>query len=268
MNFRIDLPLYRGPIDLLLYLIRKQEVPIDEIELAKVIDQYIEYLDILESLDLTEVGEFVDLASTLIEIKSQSVLPKIVEETEEPVAIESSGSDLIRQLLQYKEIRDAASVLDEMGGRWQNRYARMSNDLPADRSSPADQPIVDLQLWDLVSAFGRIMREAGGPPATEIVYDDTPIHVYMQAIHKRLRNEAKVPLVNLFEGGMHKSALIGWFLATLELTRHHGAAVQQDIHGDIVVVKTDRYSEQLDVNEVDNYGATEMVAAKMPGRPR
>lgn len=268
MDFRIDLPLYRGPIDLLLYLIRKQEVPINEVELSKVIDQYGDYLEVLETLNLTEVGEFVDVASTMIEMKSQSVLPKIEEESEEPVAVEASGSELIEQLLKYKEIRDAASVLDEMGDRWQNRFTRLSNDLPNDRTSPADQPIVDLQLWDLVSAFGRIMREAGGPPQTEVVYDDTPIHVYMKAIHDRLRSEPKVPLVNLLSGGIHKSALIGWFLATLELTRHHGAAVEQDIHGDILVVKTDHYSEELSVAEVDNYTATQSEAAKMPGRPR
>lgn len=266
--FRVDLPLYRGPVDLLLYLIRRQEVPVDQVEIAKVIDQYVEHLDVLESLDLTEVGEFVDVASVLIEIKSQSVLPKVVEDDVADVPIEASGTALIEQLLQYKEIRDASAVLSEIGDRWQSRYARMSDDLPADRISPADQPIVDLQLWDLVSAFGRIMRESAGPPPTEVIYDDTPIHVYMQAIHRRLADEPQVPLVNLISGGMHKSALIGWFLATLELTRHHGAAVRQDIHGDIVVVKTERYQEQLDVNEVDNYQASEAEAAKMPSRGR
>ncbi len=120
----------------------------------------------------------------------------------------------------------------------------------------------------LVSAFGRIMREAGGPPPTEVIYDDTPIHVYMQRIHGRLGESEKVQLVDLIEGGIHKSSLIGWFLATLELTRHHGAAVEQDENGDIYVVRTANYSKDLDVNEVDNYDADEFDAVNMPGRPR
>ena len=268
MQFRIDLPAYRGPIDLLLYLIRRQEVPIEQIELAKVVDQYCEFIDLLESLDLNEVGEFVDVASSLIEIKSEQVLPKMETEAEPEHLPTETGTELIAKLLQYKEIRDAAGNLDEIGQRWQSRYQRMSDDLPTDRISPADQPIVDVQLWDLVSAFGRIMRESAGPPETEVIYDDTPIHVYMQRIHGQLRDHPRLPLVDLIRGGMHKSALIGWFLATLELTRHHGAAVVQDVHGDIVVVKTDQYSEELQVNEVDNYQASESEAAKMPSKGR
>jgi len=155
-----------------------------------------------------------------------------------------------------------------MGSRWQQRYHRLSDDLPKRRVDPGDQPIVDLQIWDLVSAFGRIMREAAGPPQTEVVYDDTPIHVYMQRIHHRLRDSQRLPLMDLIDGGIHKSSLIGWFLATLELTRHHGAAVEQDLHGDIYVVRTGGYSDDLNVNEVDNYGGEEMKAANMPSQGR
>ena len=264
-SFRVDLPLYRGPIDLLLYLVRKNELDLAHLSLAKIVDQYVEYLDFLQGLDLTDVGDFLDLASTLIEIKSQAVLPKIVDPDDEEDNIDDPEDELVERLLQYKEIRDAATVLDEMGQRWQTKYQRMSDDLPSQRVDLGDQPIVDLEIWDLVSAFGRIMREAGGPPETEVIYDDTPIHVYMQAIHERLQGNEKVALVELIEGGVHKSALIGWFLATLELSRHHGAAVQQDQFGDIVVVRTSDYSDSLSVNEVDNYGGDDIKAAGLPG---
>lgn len=265
-SFRIELPAYRGPLDLLLYLVRRHEVDLVEMSLSKIVTQYVDYIDLMREMDLTDVGDFIDLASTLVELKSQAVLPKIVDETEE--AIEDPQEELVQRLLQYKEIRDAASVLDEMGGRWQQRYERMTDDLPARRVDLGDQPIVDLEIWDLVSAFGRIMREAGGPPQTEVIYDDTPIHVYMQRIHDRLRGSEKLPLFDLVDGGIHKSSVIGWFLATLELTRHHGAAVEQNEDGDIYVVRTANYRESLDVNEVDNYGAEEFKAANMPGMPR
>ena len=267
MAFRIELPAYRGPLDLLLYLVRRHEVSITEMSLASLVNQYLEYIDILKDFDLGDVGEFLDLASTLVELKSQAVLPKIVEDNgEEEIA--DPQTELVERLLQYKEIRDAAAVLDEMGAKWQQRYERMSDDLPARRVDPGDQPLVDLEIWDLVSAFGRIMREAGGPPQTEVIYDDTPIHVYMQQIHHRLHDSDRLPLMDFVEGGIHKSSLIGWFLATLELTRHHGAAVEQDVHGDIFVVRTDDYASDLNVNEVDNYGAEEFEASNMPGRPR
>ncbi|NND95888.1 MAG: segregation/condensation protein A [Pirellulaceae bacterium] len=267
MGFRIDLPIYRGPIDLLLYLVRRQEVSLVETALATVVDQYLEYLEILKELDLADVGDFIEMASILVEMKSQAVLPKLEDDADEE-QIDDPQSELVQRLLQYKEIRDAAAVLDEMGTRWQQRYERMSDDLPKRRIDPGDQPIVDLEIWDLVSAFGRIMREAAGPPQTEVVYDDTPIHVYMQRIHDRLADHDRIALTDLLDGGIHKSSLIGWFLATLELSRHHGAAVEQDEHGDIVVVRTANYSDKLDVNEIDNYGAEEFDAVNMPGRPR
>jgi len=255
LDFRVELPAYRGPIDLLLYLVRKHEVDLTSMPLAVVVQQYVEFIDVLKSLDLSEVGDFIDLASTLLEMKSQAVLPQIEEEDDEP-RIEDPQAELVERLLQYKQVRDAAAVLEEMGHRWQHRFGRLADDLPTRRVELGDQPIADLEIWDLVSSFGRLMRESQGPPATEVIYDETPIHVYMRAIHSALAEKPEVPLVDLVHGGIHKSALIGWFLATLELTRHHGAEVRQNEHGDVVVARTANYLADLNVNEVDNYGST------------
>lgn len=268
--FRVELALYNGPLDLLLYLARRQEVSLEELALSKIVQQYIDYLDLLKEFDLADIGDFLDLASTLIELKSQLVLPKAEdeEEAEQQETIDDPQSELVERLLQYKEIRDAAGILDEMAERWQSRYERMSDDLPRRRIDPGDQPIADLEIWDLVSAFGRIMREAAGPPRTEVIYDDTPIHVYMQKIHYRLADEERVALIDLLDTGVHKSAVIGWFLATLELTRHHGAAVEEDEGGDIVIVRTEDYGDNLQVQEVDNYGHNGKVAHGLPSQPR
>ena len=268
MSFRVELPVYNGPLDLLLYLARRQEVRLSELSLSKVVEQYAEYLEFLKELDLADIGDFLDLASTLVELKSQAVLPKPEEEDEEDEQIEDPQGQLVERLLQYKEIRDAASILDEMSARWQQHYTRLSDDLPRRRIDPGDQPIADLELWDLVSAFGRIMRESAGPPQTEVVYDDTPIHVYMQRIHRRLADSGRLPLLDLLEGGVHKSAVIGWFLATLELSRHHGAAVEETEHGEIVIVKTEEYRESLDVAEVDSYGKGMLTSTNLPKQPR
>ncbi|MEM8912959.1 MAG: segregation/condensation protein A [Planctomycetota bacterium] len=267
MSFRVDLPMYRGPLDLLLYLVRRHELSLTELSLATLVDQYVSYLDLLQEMDLSEIGDFLELAATLVEMKSQAVLPKIEDPDAEP-EVDDTGNDLVERLLEYKQIRDAASVIEEMSLRWQTRYERMSDDLPVRRVDPADQPIIGLEIWDLVSAFGRIMRESSGPPATEVIYDDTPIHVYMKQIHERLGAETRIPLIDLVQSGQHKSAYIGWFLAMLELTRHHGAAVRQDTFGEIEIVRTEQYHEQLAVQEVDNQRTEELDGSNLGMRMR
>ncbi len=114
MNFQVELNSFRGPLDLLLFLVRKHEVEILEIPIAPITEQYLQYLEVLHELKVDDVGEFVELASTLIEIKLRSVLPRS-EEVEEP--LEDPRQDLVRRLLEYKEFRDAASMLRSAVGR-------------------------------------------------------------------------------------------------------------------------------------------------------
>ena len=239
----------------MLYLVRRQELTLAELSLSTLCEQYGRYVEVLQALDLTDVGDFLEVAATLIEMKSLSAIPRVEEPSAEArvATVAETPAEMVGRLLEYRQIRDAAAVLDEMGTRWQRRYLRPSHPTDFTRVDPADADIIDAQLWDLVSAFGRIMRESAGPPEEEVIDDDTPIHVYMQRIHERLVDEPQVALTDLVEGGEHKTALIGWFLATLELTRHHGAAVVEDEFGDIAVVRTENYRRELDVAEVDSY---------------
>ena len=264
MTFRIDTPGYRGPLDLLLYLVRRNELDIASMSLAKVVEQYMEYLELLKELDFNNVGDFIDLASTLVEYKSKVVLPSAEDEDEEEL-LEDPQDELVERLLEYKRIRDASSMLGEMGDNWQQRYGRIANDLPPRTVDPGDQPIADLELWDLVSAFGRIMRECAGPPQAEVVYDDTPIHVHMQSIHTKLAEHQEVRFSEMFDLGAHKSSMIGLFLAILELARHHGVIAHQPASGaEIVLARGDRFDETLQVNEVENYDASAVDETNLP----
>jgi len=239
MDFRVELDTYRGPLDLLLYLVRKHEVDIVDIPIAEVTEQYLSYLEVLEALDVNAVGEFLELASTLVEIKSRLVLPH-AEEDDEP--IEDARSQLVEQLLEYKRYKDAASMLEERSRQWQMHYARLADDLPPRRVDPGDQPIHEIELWDLVSAFGRIMRDSRASQPASIVYDETPIQVYMQRIHRRLLEHGRVSFSEMFQSGAHKSALIGIFLAILELVRHHSVRTEQiDDHGEIWILPGSRF---------------------------
>jgi len=224
---------------LLLYLVRKHELDILDIPIAQVTDQYLEYLTVLEQLDVNAVGDFLEIASTLIELKSQLVLPRADENEDE---IDDPRQELVQRLLEYKKYRDAASMLEEQSRQWQAHHPRLASDIPLQRRDLADQPLQHVELWDLVSALGRLIREQEMTQPRSIVYDETPIEDYMSRIEKKLRDEGRVMISDFYSAGMHKSALIGVFLAILELVRHrHVVAEQQELHGEICIMARDDF---------------------------
>lgn len=251
MDFRVDLNVFRGPLDLLLYLVRKHEVEIVDIPIATITDQYLEHLAVLEQLDVGAVGDFLGLASTLIEIKSQQVLPRGDEVESEP---EDPRQELVRRLLEYKKYRDAASILQQRSRDWQRHYTRLGSDLPPRERDPTEEPIREVELWDLVSAFGRIIRETEAARPSNIVYDETPIRVYMGRIHASLLQQGRLSFSGLFQPGMHRSTLVGIFLAVLELVNHHQVRVEQNsLFGEIWILPDLECTEPLDLSNVDDY---------------
>ncbi len=240
MNFRVDLDLFRGPLDLLLYLVRKHELDVSDIRIAVVTEQFLEYIAILEQIDVDAVGDFLDMASLLIEMKSRAVLPSEEEVVE--AELEDPRQELVRRLLAYKQYRDAASMLEERSREWRERFPRLASDLPDRRIAPEDQPIQEVELWDLVSAFGRVLKAKHAVAGPESIrYDDTPIHVYMQRIDGRLRRDGKMPFTAFFESAVHRSKLVGMFLAVLELVRHqHARAAQPALFSEIWLEPGDR----------------------------
>ena len=250
MNFRVDLEAYRGPLDLLLYLVRKHEVEIVDLPLAMITDQFLAHIEILEKLDIDGIGEFLEMAGTLIEIKSRMVLPH-ADEVEEP--LEDPRQDLVRQLLEYKQFRDAASMLEDRARGWQEHFSRMAVDRPHGDALERE-PLEEVELWDLVSAFSRIVRENQGTPQANILYDDTPIHVHMERIAALLNERGHVALGELFEPGMQKSKLVGMFLAVLELARHHSVKTeQQNLFGEIHVYPGADGKVSVDAEAADAY---------------
>ncbi|TWT88808.1 Segregation and condensation protein A [Pseudobythopirellula maris] len=241
MPFKVDLDLYHGPLDLLLYLVRKEEVEIADLPLAELTEQYLTYVALLEAINVDAVGDFLEVASTLLELKSRMVLPRADDEQDDTPEEPSDGVDernLVERLLEFKKYRDAAAELEERGAQWRLRFARRASRAPAPRGEPAQQPIEGVELWDLVSAFGRVMRDklAPGPDPHAVRYDGTPVHVFMRRVHERIVAEGELRFSELFPEQVHKSTLVGVFLAVLELVRHrHAVAVQGRRYGDIVV---------------------------------
>ena len=226
-KFKVQLGAFCGPMDLLLYLVRKHEVDILDIPVAEVTRQYLEFIEVLEALDLDSVGEFVVTASTLVEIKSFQALPTEEGEGEEEEALEDPRQELVTQLLAYKKFCEGAGLLEQRSRIWQRRYPRLSNDLIPKERNPAEEPIQDIVIWDLVSAFGRILREKSPVMQHKVVYDDTPVSVFMQRIYNRLKRERELDFSSLFDGAVKKATFIGIFLALLELVRHGFACAEQ-----------------------------------------
>lgn len=255
MSFQVDTSIFQGPIDLLLHLVKKHEVEVTEIALADVTGKYLEHIDVLKEISINLVGDFVDVASQLIEIKARATLPRNEHEPDED---ELYGVDprenLVQRLLLYKRFRNANDAMVGHRSQWRTRFARIANDTPVDTLSPADQPIQEIELWDLVSAFGRVLRNNRPVVEANIFYDETPIHVYMKRIHQKIVDSGKVSFSQLFEPAMHKSAMVGIFLALLELSRHHNVnARQSELHSEILIEPADGFVNDLDVSNIDDY---------------
>ena len=223
-DYLVNIESFRGPLDLLLYLVKHHEVDICDIPIARIAEQFREYLDVIQMIDVELAGEFLVMAATLMEIKSKMVLPR-----NEAESTEEEGDprlELVRQLVEYKKFKDAAALLEAQGERQSLRLPRQPVPLPT--ADPAQQPLHEVELWDLVSAFGRLMRETLALQPQQIRLDTTPIHVYMERILQRLTEEGPLTLSQLFTPPHQRARLVGLFLAMLELIKGRQVLAEQD----------------------------------------
>lgn len=228
--YRVELDHFHGPLDLLLYLVRRSELDVLDLPIARIASQFAAFLDVLEFLDLDMIGEFLVMASTLIEIKSREALPQEQEAApEEETISQDTRSGLIEQLLEYRRYKDAAKALEDRAAEWQQRYPRLSDDRPRVGKDPAADFIREVELWDLVSALARVIRRHSTEGETRIRYDDTPMHVYVEQIGGKVKEEGRVAFTSLFDGETLRSRIVSMFLAVLELLRHHGFRAEQPI---------------------------------------
>jgi segregation and condensation protein A len=169
-------------------------------------------------------GDFVVMAATLMEIKSRMLLPAGTEEAEEEA--DDPRRELVKQLLEYRKFKDAAAALEECSERHGERLARHELPEPDEQREPAVKPV---ELWDLVSAFARLMRETQSLQPTTIAVDDTPQYVYEAQIKERVAREGRITFTSAFTPPYWKARLIGIFLAILELIRNRGVGLEQPI---------------------------------------
>jgi segregation and condensation protein A len=239
MDQRIQLSNFAGPLDLLLYLVQKQEVDIREISLVKICDQYLAHLRSLENLDIELAGEFFLMAATLMSIKARSLLPREEIDLEEELDPEE---ELILQLLEYRKVKEAARDLTSRA------VARSMVHVARPTVTDAGIPLEEVGVFDLVEAFRKILEDTGLDRAPlRTIEGERPLSSYVTDLVGRLRERPRLPFFEVFAGSKDRMDLIGLFLALLELVRSRLVrAVQDGSFGEIDIEVVGKLPENLE----------------------
>lgn len=238
MSFRVDLPVFSGPMDLLLHLIKEREVDILEIPIADILGDYLQHLAVLQALDLADMGDFVVMASTLMEIKSRELLPR------EEVSIEEEfdpKDDLIRQLLEYKRYRDLSRRLDRLAlrrNRQFNPWVPISPEAVKQQQDEAEEGIDlgEVDIWALTAAFAKLLEETGQDFTLHFGVERKDIRYYANQILEQVKGKGEVAFEKLFVKNEGRMGLIGTFTAMLELMKQGFLRAHQEKCFDQIVV--------------------------------
>ncbi len=251
-DYKVALDIYNGPLDLLLFLIKRDEIDIYDIPIARITEQYVSYVAVLKEIDPEAVGEFLVLAATLMEIKSRTLLPRppIVEGEEEDLS--DPRFELVRQLLEYKKFKDAARRLEHAAGERSLRHERQPV-LPP--TAPDEVDLESVDIWSLFEAFNRLLQQIGKSGGYhQVGVDDTPITLHATDIVDSLqRADGRQSFEEVFRGRT-RPEMIGLFLALLELIRQRRIrAVQDHALGPILIELLD--AAPLDEVDVEDAAA-------------
>lgn len=229
MAYHVKLEAYEGPLDLLLYLIKKDEVDIWDIPTAQITEEYLEYINMMKLLDLDVIGEFLVMASTLMKIKSRMLLPQeegIEEEIEDP------RSELVEQLLEYEMYKERAKSLAGKEEAQSKLFTRPSVEIPS------SQPTFEASLFDLLAAFRNVLKEKAPEIVREIEPFKFTLEEKVEEILKRLEKKDKISFSLLFKECLSKGELIVTFLALLELIKQKRVRIRQPkLFGEIAVYR-------------------------------
>ena len=237
-EYKVELDIFEGPLDLLLYLIKKSEVDIYNIPIEQITTQYMEYLNMMRMLDLNIAGEFIVMAATLMMIKSRMLLP-VDERPEEEEEEDDPRWDLVRQLVEYKKFKDAAMHLQERELHQENVFDLGAETVILEPDEPG-LVIQDVSLFDLLNAFSEVLKKAAVDAIGEIYAEQFTVADKIDTILAALKRRKKVAFSSLFGEKAGRHEIICTFLALLELIRLRQVAVdQEDRFGEIMLCEMD-----------------------------
>jgi len=232
-TYKVELDIFEGPMDLLLYLIKRDEIDIYDIPIERITQQYMAYLDTLKLLEIGLAGEFLVMAANLCYIKSRMMLPKHVQPPEEDADEEDPRWDLIRQLIEYKKFKEAAHDLGRRESEQQDRFTRKPEKIETEeeQTRPLSE---DVGIFDLIRAFQNILDRFEEPSAEEIVDDRFTVGDKIDHLLETVPPGGTIQFSTLFEGAASKHEMIVTFLALLELMKLNQFLVRQEsVLGDI-----------------------------------
>ena len=235
LPYQIRIEQFEGPLDLLLHLIKKNEINIYDIPIALIARQYLDYLSVMKSLNLAVAGEFLVVAATLVQIKSRMLLPD-----DEAGSDEDEGPDpreeLVRRLLEYKQFKEAARELDGQERLWRELFSRQQ---PPSSTAQSSEPLLeDATLFDLVDALQGLLARTPSHQLLEIVPENLTVRDRMTVILELLDGQESITFLSIFEGQRHRLLVIVTFLALLELMRIKVVRVfQGETFGPILVTR-------------------------------
>jgi segregation and condensation protein A len=212
-SYPVKLEVFEGPLDLLLFLIRKNEIDIYDIPISLVTQQYLEYLEMIRSLDLEVAGEFVLMAATLIRIKAQMLLPK----TDEVETDEDPRAQLVAALLEYKKFKELSGVLQQKEKEESRFFPR--SDFSYLELNDGRNDEVEVSLYDLLNAFKKVWRSAPKEVIHRVKIEEVSLNQRIEHILNYLKNRDKVKFAELFLDNPIKLVMVVTFIAILELIR-------------------------------------------------
>jgi segregation and condensation protein A len=232
-EYKVQLEVFEGPLDLLLYLIKRDELDIYDIPIERITQQYMQYLDVMKMLDLSIAGEFLVMAATLMMIKSRMLLP--VEDRPELEAEEDDPRwDLVRQLVEYKKFKDAADHLEDLALRREDVFIREGDHVELGPDS--EVALHDVSIFDLITAFNEALKRVKKDDLAEIFSDRYTVADKVDFLSNLLRREKRARLSEIFAGMTHRYEMVCTFLAILELIRlKQLRAVQSGPFGEIEI---------------------------------
>lgn len=240
----IRLPVFEGPLDLLLYLIRRNEVDIYDIPISEVTDQYMGILRKMEQMNLEVAGEFFVMASTLMYIKSRLLLPRNEQKEDESGEDEDLDPrwELVQQLIEYRKFKEASSALETMISTAQTYTPRSFED---NESEPEERPLKHSDRIELWNMFNQVLRRLSEKMVVgEIQDEQVTVADCMETILNTLKFRERFQFTELFDGKITISQLVSTFIAMLELTRLRKISIEQNIpFGDIECCRIDEEEE-------------------------
>ena len=258
-DYKVNLEIFEGPLDLLLYLIRREELEIYDIPIGRITEQYMQYLDLMRQLNLDVAGEFIVMAATLMVIKSRMMLPVDRRQTEEGADEEwvDPRLDLVRQLIEYKKFKDAAGRLAEYEALTQESFD-YGGGRPKFEKTAADaaDALASIDMFDLLTAFQEVLARLNEVPQEELKGMRWSVPDKMDYILERSRADGQISFSTLFTPRSPRGEVIVTFLALLELLRQHRVIVyQNDAFHEITVLPSKEMPDDKPLEAPDDYGS-------------